>query len=191
MSRSSRWILAAALVAAPCLAASVSRTAVADPATAVTAGAVRAVFAKDGTPLRSTAMPLARPVQVLPYGARVTVLEVRRDWARVRTMSGQQAEGWVLKSQTVAPYALSGDGRLGRSGADNSVARPVGGLATEEQAAVSRGLGPEQETLHKQQRQDLASSYAALDALQNDTPTPTQIESFVQEGGLSRPAPAR
>lgn len=190
MSRSSCWILAVALVAAPCIGASLSRTAVADPAT-VTAGAVRAVFAKDGTPLKSAAMPLARPVQVLPYGARVTIVETRGTWSRVRTMSGQQAEGWVLTAQTVAPYALSGDGRLGRTGADNAVARPAGGLATEEQAAVSRGLGPEQETLHKQQRQDLASAYAALDSLMADTPAPPQIESFAHEGGLGRPAPTR
>jgi len=167
-----------------------ARPAAADPAD-VTVGAVRAVFAKNGTALKTEAKPLARATQVLPYGARVTILETRGAWARVRTMSGQVADGWVLTAQTVAPYALSGEGRLGRTGADNAIARPVGGLATEEQAAVSRGLGPEQEELHKQRRLDLRSAYAALDGLMADAPPPPQIEAFVEEGGLSRPAPTR
>lgn len=190
MSRSTSWIFVVTLASAFVLGVGTARTAAADPAD-VAAGAVRAVFAKDGTPLRSSAMPLARPVQTLPYGARVTILETRGRWARVRTLSGQIADGWVLTAQTVAPYALSGEGRLGRTGADNAIARPVGGLSTQEQAAVSRGLDEEQEKIHRQQRVDLASAYASLDALMADTPPPPQVEAFVQEGGLSRPAPTR
>lgn len=190
MSRSVTWIFALALASCPALGVLTARHAAADPAT-VTAGAVRAVYARSGTPLRATAAPLARAVQRLPYGARVTILAIQGPWARVRTMSGQIAEGWLRTAQTVAPFAMSGEGRLGRSGVANELAqRPTGGLTSEEQDAVGRGLDKVQEELHKQQRQDLPGAYNAVDRLMATSPAPQRIESFAYEGGLPRNAPA-
>lgn len=179
-----------ALLALPlawALAALLAGRAAADPKD-VAVGSVRAVLAKDGTRLMPQPVTLGpAPLQVLPYGARVTVLEVRIPWMRVRTMSGETAEGWLLAAQTVAPYGLSGEGRLGRTGPTNELAR-VRDLRSDEQAAVSRGLGPEQEDALRQQRVGHAAAFALLDALEATQPSPQEIEDFVREGGLGRPA---
>ncbi len=52
-----------------------------------------AIFAKPAAALRSVPSKYARRIGALPYGTRVTVLEIKENWAAVRAPSG--ATGWV------------------------------------------------------------------------------------------------
>ena len=121
-----RWFPVLALLAA---------VAAADPALAkpedAQVGHVRAVFARNGTPLLDAPNALrAKVVRTLPLGTRFTITEKRSGWFRVRTMGGEAATGWLRSSQTISPYAMRGAGRTGATPAATNARRAPQGLGT-------------------------------------------------------------
>lgn len=149
-------------------------------------GHVRAVVARKGTPLLEQPRAIGgKVVRTLVYGERIRIVEKRgTTWFRVQTLTGGTVTGWVRMNQTVAPYALSGPGRLGNTGTPlrgTRAARARGlNLANSEQAAAARGH-------QKSLEAGVGRDFAAVDRLEAKSEPRTKVERFVAAGGLGRP----
>lgn len=162
----------------------------ADPAKA-SVGAQRAVFAKSGTQLKTTANALSKSVKTLPYGTRVRVDEVKGPWIRVTEFEGStaQATGWLRVNQTVEPYALTGGGQFGK----RASTRGSGRVSQREVAAAGRQFDDSAESSHRRaSRQALRIAYQKLDDIvETVKPTLDEIRAFIKEGRLGRAGPRR
>ena len=157
-----RWIAGALVLA-------VSGLVLAD----VNIGDVRSAQPRDGAALRKAGRPLAEVVKLLPYGTRVTVVEVSGAFAHVRTDDG--ADGWVKASDIVQPSTLTGGGAAGpASQADVLAAGRQFDDATQSDFAASGA--------------DIQAAYAQVDAIERATLNPgdAAVSAFIGEGRLGR-----
>lgn len=162
----------------------------ADPAK-VAVGAQRAVFAKSGTQLKTTANALSKAVKSLPYGTRVRVEEVRGGWLRVTEFDGTtaSASGWLRANQTVEPFALTHGGQFGK----RTSTRGSGRVTQREVAAAGRQFDDTSEKAHRgSSRAALRAAYQKLDNMVEAVkPTLSEIRAFIAEGRLGRAGPRR
>jgi len=139
----------------------------------VLVGDVRSAQPRDGAVVRKVARPLAEVVTRLPYGTRVTVVEVDGTFARVRTDDG--IDGWVKASEIVAPSVLTGGGAAGpASQADVLAAGRQFDESTQGDFAASSA--------------DVSAAYARVDALerQSHKPGDAGVAAFIGAGRLGR-----
>lgn len=157
-----RWIAGAFVLAA-------SGLVLAD----VNVGDVRSAQPRDGAVLRKAGRPLADVVTRLPYGTRVTVVEVSGTFAHVRTDEG--TDGWVKSSDIVQPSVLTGGGAAGpASQADLLAAGRQFDESTQGDFAASAA--------------DIQAAYAQVDAIEKATlkPGDAGVVAFIGEGRLGR-----
>lgn len=140
----------------------------------------RAVYKKQGTPLRAQPAKLAQATATLPSGTRVTVLEVKQPWLRVH---GAGRSGWLWAAETVEPAALNPNPRpVHTAGAAGAVSqRDVSSAGRQLTAATERGF--------RATRQDLERAYHLVDAMEAATQAlpPTDSVAFIVGGALGRP----
>ena len=141
-------------------------------------GQVRSAQSKSGVPMREAAKPLAKVVQTLAYGTRVTVVAVSGYYAQVRT--DDNVTGWVRSADLVEPGALTGPGAYGSSGA--------GRVASADVSAAGRQFDEGTEGKYKASSAELSAAYALLYALEGKGPKPgsPEVEAFVRDGKLGR-----
>ena len=163
----------------------------ADPA-AIKVGDVRAVQNRHGIDLRAEADPTSDSLAILPYAARLQVEEVKGYWIKVTNLSGTVTEatprtGWVKKSQTVDPWALSG------ASTEIAASKVAGGtVAAQDAAAAGRGFNAEIESSYRASSAELQKAYAILDSqIVGKEPSPTELVQFTKEGRLGRPGKGR
>ncbi len=139
----------------------------------VNVGDVRSAQPRDGAVLRETAKVLGKVLTRLPYGTRVTVVEVSGMFARVRTDDG--VAGWVKASEVVQPAVLTGGGAAGpASEADVSAAGRQFDESTQAEFRASSAA--------------LEAAYAQVDAIERATlkPGDAGVLAFIGEGRLGR-----
>jgi len=140
---------------------------------AVNVGDVRSAQPRDGAVVRETAKVLGKVVTRLPYGTRVTVVEVSGMFARVRADDG--VEGWVKASEVVEPAALTGGGAAGpASAADVSAAGRQFDEGTQAEFRASSAA--------------IDAAYAKVDAVERATlrPGDAGVLEFIAAGRLGR-----
>lgn len=139
----------------------------------VNVGDVRSAQPRDGAVLRKVARPLAEVVSRLPYGTRVTVLEVTGAYARVRTDDAQ--EGWVKASEIVAPSVLTGGGAAGPS-------------SQADVTAAGRQFDASTQSDFQASSADVQAAYTQVDAIEKATlkPGDAGVLTFIAEGRLGR-----
>ena len=143
----------------------------------VQVGEIRAAQAREGVTLRETPRALATVLATLPYGTRVSVLEVQGRVARV-TVAGTGATGWVRSSDIVEPPVLTGRTVAATGGA--------GGTTASDVSAAGRQFDDATEADYKASHAELQAAYPLLDALEKKTPSEAEITAFVRDGRLGR-----
>lgn len=123
------------------------------------------------TQLRATPSYVGKIVVVLAYGDRVTILEKRKDWARV-SFPSKKAEGWVNLSalQDKVIVLKAGSQTVDKSASSGEV------------ALAGKGFNADVEAKYKQ---DNALDYAWVDRMEAFRVTPQQVAAFFSSGGLS------
>ena len=139
----------------------------------VNVGDVRSAEPRDGVAVRETAKVLAKVVTRLPYGTRVTVVEVAGMFARVRTDDG--VEGWVKASEVVEPAALTGGGATGPA-------------AQADVFAAGRQFDESTQAEFRASSAALEAAYAQVDAVERATlkPGDAGVLAFIGAGRLGR-----
>jgi hypothetical protein len=139
----------------------------------VMVGDVRSAQPRDGAVVRKVGRAMADVVTRLAYGTRVTVLEVERSYARIRTDDG--TEGWIKASDLVEPAVLTGGGAAGPS-------------SQADVTAAGRQFDESTQSDFQASSADLAAAYAKVDAIEKATlkPGDAAVVGFVAEGRLGR-----
>lgn len=125
------------------------------------------------TQLRAKASFLGATTTTLSYGARVTVLEDRGAWLRVRDDQGH--EGWLHSS------AL-GQRKVAMQAGDKQVAT---GADSDELALAGKGFTADVE---KEFKQETDLDFTWVDRMESWKVTPTQVEAFLAAGQVTPPA---
>lgn len=171
-----------AAAAATLLALAGAGAALAGPAD-VAAGALRTPVNKAGAVLRAEPRLSAEVLGNVAHGTRLMVEQVDGAWMRVTTKVGEASKtGWLRKADTVEPFALTGEGRT------------VGSLGVRSAGAVSaaaRGFSDEIEKGMRVSRSDLNAAYALLDVVEQQQPSPAEVQLFAKEGRLGFPGRTR
>ncbi len=122
------------------------------------------------TQARATPRFLGKVLASLAYGDQVQVLETRGDWARISLPSGK-GEGWVSLK------ALTGKRIVLKSGAEASQSASSG-----EVALAGKGFNADVEA---QYRQEQKLDYTWVDRMEAAVVTPSDLSSFIAQGGLA------
>ena len=143
-------------------------------------GDIRAVFARQGTPLRASPSALGAAQAMLPYGTQVRILEIQLPWMRVDAAG---KTGWVKTWETVVPTALGQNpspAHVTYAGQERVSAKDVGAAGRQLDAATERG--------YRTSRADLAAAYREVDAMEAATQAldPAEAVTFIVDGDLGR-----
>lgn len=143
-------------------------------------GETRTTYKRSGTPLRASPDALAKPIQVLPKGTAVTVLEVNLPWLRVQA---GQATGWVQAPEVVLATALRPN-PLPTYRTD----RGTGRVSQTDAAAAGRQFDEATEKRYRVSRADLQRGYALVDQMEAMTHQldPADSVEFIIAGFLGR-----
>lgn len=141
----------------------------------VQVGQIRSAQSRDGAVVRKVAKPLAEMVTRLPYGTRVTVVEVEGTFARVRTDDG--IDGWVKASELVEPAVLTGGGAAGPAATTQA-----------DLLAAGRQFDESTQGDFAASSADVAAAYARVDALERQSfkPGDAGVAAFIGAGRLGR-----
>ncbi len=121
--------------------------------------------------LRSAPGFLSRILVTVPYTERVSILEERSDWSRVRTIQGG-VEGWLHNSAlTSKRLTLSGDGP------DAQLA-----VSSDEQALAGKGFNSDVEKEFKARNRN--ADFHIVDRMEKSEVPTDVILQFLKEGGL-------
>jgi uncharacterized protein YgiM (DUF1202 family) len=125
------------------------------------------------TQIRAKASFLGASVATLGYGARVTVVEDKGAWVRVRDDKGK--EGWVHRSAlTEKKVKLSSGGKDAATGA-----------GTDELALAGKGFSAEVEDAFKEQNAQL--DFTWVDRMESWVVSPDDARRFLAAGEVTSP----
>jgi hypothetical protein len=159
----------------------------------LTVGALRTPTSKGGAALRAEPRIGAAVLGLVKHGTRFHVAEVRDLWIRVEAevaavgdQPAAKQNGWLRASETVEPYALTGEGRTA------GVAGGTGSRTPSEVSAAGRGFTGDAEQKLLASQADLAAAMALLDArVEAVKPSPEAVTAFAKEGRLGVPGKTR
>ncbi|HUW39707.1 MAG TPA: SH3 domain-containing protein [Rectinemataceae bacterium] len=122
------------------------------------------------TQVRSSPSYLGKVLGDIAYGERVSVLELRKDWARIDVPS-RKLSGWTnLSALTEKRIVLSsGSGNVDQSASSGEV------------ALAGKGFNSQ---IEAEYRQDGKLDYSWVDKMGKITETPEAVSAFLQTGGL-------
>ncbi len=132
---------------------------------------VMSVQVREGQ-LRSTPSYLSRVVTTLKYTDRVTVLEERGDWLRVKP-EGSSDEGWIHSSALTKKKLTANSG-------DVAAATTV---SSEEQALAGKGFSSDVESKFKERNKDV--DFKWIDKMEKITIPTTTITRFLKDGDIA------
>lgn len=115
-------------------------------------------------------------VAKLKHGAKLTVLETKSGFLRVKASDGK--EGWIAKSWTTPKLRsrskfLEGLGAAARGGGNNDVSFTAGARGLSSQAASFAGDSP-----------DLKAVVVSIEKLEKIEVTVDELDKFLQDGQL-------
>lgn len=147
-------------------------------------GALRTPVNRAGAVLRAEPRLSSDVLGNVAHGTRLMVEQVDGAWMRVTTKVGDATRtGWLRKSDTVEPFALTGEGRtvgsLGAAGGRGAV------------SAAARGFSEEIEQGMRVSRADLEAAYALVESVEAAKPSPDEVQAFTREGRLGFPGRTR
>ncbi|RJR41155.1 MAG: SH3 domain-containing protein [Desulfobacteraceae bacterium] len=120
--------------------------------------------------LRLSPSFLARVVELVSYGDRVSMLQRQAGWAEVRTINGRQ--GWIHESALSDKKIVLNPGkaaaRVDASGKEITLA--------------GKGFNPETEREFRSRHAE--ADFASVDRMEAIKLTPAQIQSFLKSGSL-------
>jgi uncharacterized protein YgiM (DUF1202 family) len=118
--------------------------------------------------LKSTSGVFASEVGGVNYGDRVTVLQVKRDWAEVRPVSNPTIQGWITVSSLTTRNLAA--------------ASTVTSMSANELALAGKGFSVIDEKVFSQ-REDL--DYSLVDGMESYIIPSDKLRSFLIEGHLN------
>ncbi len=148
-------------------------------------GETRAVYKRNGTPLREDKKTLAKAVVVLPRGTRVVIKQKQLPWLQVSAYVRDKGDftGWLRASETVEPAAMSQSATPAFKAGTGS-----GGVSSRDVTAAGRQLDASTERGYRASRKELAQAYAAVDRMEHITATldPSDAIEFISDGSIGR-----
>ena len=141
----------------------------------VMASALQAQAIKGGTmyvaaktiELKSSAGFFASAKETLAYGATVTILQIKGDWAEVRSVTNSSVSGWTAVANLSAKRIVSG---------------ATAGATANEVALAGKGFNQEVENAYKAKGR---LNYADVDRTEAQKVPQKELYDFIVEGHLS------
>lgn len=159
----------------------------------LTVGAMRTPTSRGGATLRAEPRIGSNVLGLVKHGTRFHVAEVRDLWIRVQAevaASGDKPastqNGWLRASETVEPYALTGEGRTA------GVAGGTGGRTASDVSAAGRGFSEDAEQKMLASQAQLAAAMVLVESrMEGIKPTPEEVSAFAKSGRLGVPGKTR